>query len=371
MTLARTTPGRRLDRRSRLLGLAVAVLLVMPLSLRGAPYPLHLLVLCLLFAVLASNWDLTLGYAGLFNFAQLAVFALGAYTSAILSITYGLSPWVGIPASALVAVIASLIAFIPAIRLRGLYVSLTTFAFAQLCYWLVLSRSDLTGGAQGRTGIPGYDVSGYDFRDDGGIGYAYVAIALFLASTAFLRWVVRSDIGLSFVALRDNEDYAISRGVSVARQHGLAFALSGIFTGITGAVYAHYIGAVAVDLFGFGYVAFLLSVVWLGGVGTIYGPIVGAVVLTVASEALAGFGPWRFVILSILTVLTLRFLPEGIWGTARRWIDERAARRGPSPGDEPAEEPGVRPSGTDEARSVIEEGGGAEAPSTEPGRALR
>jgi branched-chain amino acid transport system permease protein len=353
-------PGARLEPRSSLIALAVVVLLVLPLLLRGAPYPLHLLVLCLLFAVLASNWDLTLGYAGLFNFAQLAVFALGAYTSAILSITYGLPPWVGIPASAVVGVIASLIAFIPAIRLRGLYVSLTTFAFAQLVYWLVLSQSDLTGGAQGRTGVPGYGVAGYDLRADGGVGYAYVAIALFLASTAFLRWVVRSDIGLSFVALRDHEEYAISRGVSVARQHGLAFALSGIFTGITGAVYAHYIGAVAVDLFGFGYVAFLLSVVWLGGVGTIYGPIVGAVVLTVASEALAGLGPWRFVILSVLTVLTLRFLPEGIWGTGRRWVGERAARRATSPGD-----------GMAGAPPVIEESDAAEPPSTEPGRAMR
>jgi branched-chain amino acid transport system permease protein len=306
----------------------VAILLALPFVLRDASYLRHILVLALLFAVLASNWDLTLGYAGLFNFAQLAIFALGAYTSAILSITYGLSPWVGIPASALVAVVASLIAFIPAIRLRGLYVSLTTFAFAQVCYWLVLSRSDLTGGANGRTGIPPYAIGDYDFRRDGELGFAYVAIALFLASTAFLRWVVRSDIGMSFVALRDNEAYAMSRGVSVAQQHGLAFALSAVFTGITGAVYAHYIGAVAVDLFGFGYVAFLLSVVWLGGVGTIYGPIVGALVLTLGSELLATLGPWRFVILSVLTVAILRFLPEGIWGTSRRWLAERSARRG-------------------------------------------
>jgi branched-chain amino acid transport system permease protein len=354
----------RLDRRARVTVLAVAGLLVLPLLFRGAPYPLHLLVLCLLFAVLASNWDLTLGYAGLFNFAQLAVFALGAYTSAILSITYGLPPWVGIPASAIVAVIASLLAFVPAIRLRGLYVSLTTFAFAQVVYWLVLSRSDLTGGAQGRTGIPGYTISGYDFRDDGGIGYAYVAIALFLTSTAFLRWIVRSDIGMSFVALRDNEDYAISRGVSVVRQHGLAFALSGVFTGITGAVYAHYIGAVAVDLFGFGYVAFLLSVVWLGGVGTIYGPIVGAVVLTIGSELFASYGPWRFIIVSVLTVVILRFLPDGIWGTGRRWLTERASRHGASAGAD-----GVTATVARSARGPDE--AVAEAGAAEPGRAAR
>jgi branched-chain amino acid transport system permease protein len=117
--------------------------------------------------------------------------------------------------------------------------------------------------------------------------------------------------------------------VSVVRQHGLAFVSSAFFTGVTGAVYAHYIGAVAVDIFSFGYVSLLLSMVWLGGVGTIYGPILGAMLLTIGSELLAGLGPWRFVIVAFLTVLSLRFLPQGIWGTV---LDVRRRMYGqPSP----------------------------------------
>jgi branched-chain amino acid transport system permease protein len=294
---------------------AVGVLLLMPLLLIDASYPRHIFVLCLLFAVLASNWDLTLGYAGIFNFAHLAVFAVGAYTSAILSISFELSPWIGLPAAGAAGCLAAMLAFIPSIRLRGLYVSLTTFAFSQVVFWLVLSQYELTGGAQGRTGIPPYAIGAYDFRDGGEVGFSYLAVALFLASTVFLRWIVTSDLGRSFVALRDDENYAVSRGVSVVRQHGLAFVLSAFFTGVTGAVYAHYIGAVAVDIFGFGYVSLLLSMVWLGGVGTIYGPILGATLLTIASEFLAGLGPWRFVLVAFLTVVCLRFLPQGIWGT--------------------------------------------------------
>jgi branched-chain amino acid transport system permease protein len=294
---------------------AVGVLLLMPMILIDASYPRHIFVLCLLFAVLASNWDLTLGYAGIFNFAHLAIFAVGAYTSAILSINFGVSPWIGLPAAGVASGVAALLAFIPSIRLRGLYVSLTTFAFSQVVFWLVLSQYELTGGAQGRTGIPAYTIGAYDFRDGGEVGFSYLAVALFLASTVFLRRIVTSDLGRSFVALRDDEDYAVSRGVSVVRQHALAFILSAIFTGITGAVYAHYIGAVAVDIFGFGYVSLLLSMVWLGGVGTIYGPIVGAMLLTIGSELLAGLGPWRFVLVALLTVVSLRFLPKGIWGT--------------------------------------------------------
>lgn len=299
------------------LTVAIGVLLLLPLVLVDASYPRHIFVLCLLFAVLASNWDLTLGYAGIFNFAQLAIFAIGAYTSAILSISFGQSPWIGLPAGAIVGGTAALLAFIPSIRLRGLYVSLTTFAFSQVVFWLVLSQYELTGGAQGRTGIPSYSIGDYDFREGGEIGFSYLAVGLFLASTIFLRRIVTSDLGRSFVALRDDEDYAVSRGISVVRQHGLAFILSAVFTGATGAVYAHYIGAVAVDIFSFGYVSLLLSMVWLGGVGTIYGPIVGAILLTVGNEVLAGLGPWRFVLVAVLTVATLRFLPGGIWGTLK------------------------------------------------------
>ena len=170
-------------------------MLILPIALADLPYPRHLLVLCLLFAVLASNWDLTLGYAGVFNFAQLAIFALGAYASAILSTAFGVSPWLGILAGAAVGAVASLIAFVPTIRLRGLYVSLTTFAFSQICFWLVLSQSDLTGGAQGMTGIPPYEIGPFNFRDAGEIGFAYLAIALFLGSTDFLRRIVRPTWG--------------------------------------------------------------------------------------------------------------------------------------------------------------------------------
>jgi branched-chain amino acid transport system permease protein len=323
-------------RTRRVVAVLVALaLLLLPLVFRDAAYPRHLLVLCLLFAVLASNWDLGLGYAGIFNFAHIAVFALGAYASAILAMSFGVSPWWGIPAGALVGAAAGILAFIPSIRLRGLYVSLTTFAFAQVCFWLILSQSDWTGGARGLTGIPAYEIGTYSFRQEADFAYSYLAIGLFLASTIFLRRIVTSDVGRSFVALRDNEAYAVSRGVSVVRQHGLVFLLSSIFTGATGAVYAHYIGAVNLDLFGFEYVALLLSMVWLGGVGTIYGPILGAVAVTFSGEALATLGPWRIILISVLTVVTLRFLPDGLWGTASRLL-----RRGSRPPPMPPPAPG-------------------------------
>jgi branched-chain amino acid transport system permease protein len=278
----------------------------------GFPYLQFLIVLGLLYAILASNWDLTLGYAGIFNFAHIAIFALGAYTTGILAVQFGISPWIGLIVSMPVAVVAAAIAYVPTIRLRGIYVALVTFVFAQLILRLILGLSKYTGGGDGLVGIPNLSVGDYVFAQDNKMAYYYLVLALFLASTFFLRRVVGSRVGLGIVALRDFENLAASRGISTFRQRLLAFMLSAIFTGLAGGVFGLYIGVVSPELFSFSYVSLLLSMILLGGIGTVYGPIVGAVIMTFLSEPMAQLGYWRFVIIGVVIVLVLRFLPGGI-----------------------------------------------------------
>jgi branched-chain amino acid transport system permease protein len=290
--------------------LFAAILLALPVAVRDS-YLRFLVTLALLYAVLASNWDLTLGYAGIFNFAHIALFALGAYTTGILTSRYDMSPWIGILAAIPMVVLASVIVYLPTLRLRGIYIALITFVFGQLCLHLVLSRGDITGGSSGLVAIPPIDVNGYTLDENGGIGYYYLALGLLLCSTVYLRRAVNAHWGKSIVALRDSENLAVSRGISVVRQRLLAFVFSSIFTGLTGAVYAHFIGIVSPELFGFNYVA-LLSMILLGGIGTIFGPILGAAIMTFVSESLEPLGPWRFMIVSTLIVVILRFLPGGL-----------------------------------------------------------
>jgi branched-chain amino acid transport system permease protein len=116
--------GRKNGVRLVLLLGGLLLFLALPFLLTN-DYLRHLAILAMLFSVVASNWDLTLGYAGLFNFAHVAFFGLGAYTSGILSVRFGISPWIGILAGICVAVIISVIVSIPAIRLRGIYVALS------------------------------------------------------------------------------------------------------------------------------------------------------------------------------------------------------------------------------------------------------
>jgi branched-chain amino acid transport system permease protein len=294
----------------------IAVFLAIP-RVVDDQYLLHLAVSGMLFAIVASNWDLTLGYAGVFNFAHIAFFGLGAYTSGILAVRLGISPWLGIFAGAIVAVIVAAIVSIPAIRLRGIYVALLTFAFTQLASAVIVSQTNITGGLAGLVGVPGLSLGDFQFRQNIG-AYFYLVGLLLLASTLFLRHVVKSDFGLSLVALRDFEEYAVSRGVPLARQRFLAFLFSAIFTGAAGAVYVHYLLVASPDVFGFSLTTLFLSMILVGGAATIYGPVLTGVLLTYVSELMAPLGPIRFMILAVLIIVTMLFMPQGIWGVITR-----------------------------------------------------
>ncbi|MGD0612306.1 MAG: branched-chain amino acid ABC transporter permease [Anaerolineales bacterium] len=310
----------------------IVLLIVFPL-INTSEYLQHLVIVALLYAVLACNWDLTLGYAGVFNWAHIAFFALGAYAAGILAKSFGVSPWLCILAGAAVAVVASVLVCLPVLRVKGLYVALVTFAFGELCLHIVVSFSQYTGGSQGLVLIPPITIGSYSFMQNQDLGYYYLAVALFLASTVFLALVIRSHFGLSIMALRDYEDYAISRGVPLARQRLLTFMLSAIFTGATGAVYGFYLGVVSPELFGFGYTATLISMVLLGGISTLYGSVLGAFVLTFVSEFLVSLGPWRYVIVSSIIVGVLLFYPEGVYPGLQKLFRRLRVHAQPKPED--------------------------------------
>jgi branched-chain amino acid transport system permease protein len=273
----------------------------------------------MIFAVLASNWDLSLGYAGIYNFAHGAFFALGAYAAAISSIR-GVSPWIGILLGGAVAVFASIIVCFPVLRVRGIYVCLVTFAFSQLCLHVVRSQVKYTGGAIGLTDIPSLTIGSYALVQNGKLGYYYLALALMVMSTLYLTRLVSSDFGLSIVALRDFEDYAISRGIPRARQRFLTFIASSLFTGFAGSIFALYSGVVVIELFSFGYLTTLLSMVILGGVSTIFGPMIGAFVLSLLSEFLETLGSWQYLIIAVATVIVLIYYPGGIYNAVKKGL---------------------------------------------------
>jgi branched-chain amino acid transport system permease protein len=299
---------------------ALAALLALPAVVEDS-YTRHLMIVVFIYAIVAASWDLTLGYAGLFNFAHVALFGTGVYATALAARLGGVDPWLamllgGVAAAAVAALVA-----LPVVRLQGIYVVLVTFAVSQLILQVVLSQSALTGGTQGLVRIPTLELPGYNFLRDYKLGYYYVGLALLTVTVVALRLVVRSDFGLSLQALRDNEDYGVARGIPVARQRLKAMVVSAFFAGLAGGFYAVYLRVASPEVFSFATSSLVLSMVLVGGVGTIWGPVVAALVLTLASEWLAtlpGLDEGRFMLVAVAMIVALRFLPGGLVSAARR-----------------------------------------------------
>ena len=278
-------------------------------------YIRHLFIIGFIYAMVAASWDLSLGYAGLFNFGHVAFFGIGVYATALLAKLAGVDPWLAMLAGGFAASAGAVIVSLPIARLTGIYVVMATFAFGQLVLQLVISQSEITGGTQGLISVPTISLFGHNFLRDYKFGYYYVAFALLLVTVICLRLIVRSDFGLSVRALRDNEEYSAARGIAVGGQRLKVLVVSAFFAGIAGGFYAIYLRVASPEIFGFSMMSLVLSMVLVGGTATIYGPVAAALALTFVYEGLAGFQSLqegRFLIVAVAMILVLLFLPGGL-----------------------------------------------------------
>lgn len=276
-------------------------------------YVRHILILVFVYAVLASNWDLSLGYGGIFNFAHMAFFAIGLYSYGIAAKVLGIDPWLSILLAPLLAMAFAALLAIPILRLEGIYVILVTIAAAQLLLKIVVSQSDYTGGTSGMVLLPRLTVGDYRLTSDGRIGYYYLALLLLGASTLFLYKLDRSALGRAIKALRDNKYYAISRGVSEGRIRLLTLCASALFPGMAGGFYGSYVRVASPDVFGLGFLTITLSILLVGGVSTIWGSLIAAFAVTVLAEVLGGYGAWREIIIAAMIIAVVAVYPGGLY----------------------------------------------------------
>jgi branched-chain amino acid transport system permease protein len=292
-------------------------------------YPRHLLIMVFVYGTVAASWDLSLGYGGVFNFGHLALFGIGLYAYALLTKLVGLDPWLALLAGGVAAVLAAALIAVPILRLKGIYIVLVSFAFSQLVLQLIISESAYTGGNSGLVRVPMLAIPGHNMVRDSKIGYYYIALALLGCCIVFLRGFVRSPLGRSIIALRDNEEYAVSRGVSLGRQRLVTLGASALFTGFAGAFYGGYFRNASTDVFGMSLTTLILSMVLLGGRATIYGALMASFLLTFLSEAMADFGAWRPIVVGALIIAVLLVYPGGLAagvGAAARRVGELFGR---------------------------------------------
>ena len=286
----------------------VAVLAAAPLVVTS-PYTLGILIVSMYFALLALGWNLLAGFTGQFSLAPAAFAMLGAYGPGLLDYHWHLSLAWGIPAGVLGTAILGWLLGRIVLRLRGPYLALTTLSFAEIARVVIGNSYDFTRGAQGLN-VPTLMESR--------VGYYYLFLAVVLATLVGLYALMRSATGRFWLAIRDDETGAESRGINVVRYKTLAFALSCAICGLAGALYGTFSQLVSPELGLLLQTGIVIAMVVIGGIGTLTGPLVGALIVYLASEWMRGFGNVQMIVFSALVIVFARFFREGLWGLATR-----------------------------------------------------
>lgn len=293
----------------------------MPLFFGGTDHIMHILIMCLIWAIVASCWDLIMGFAGIFSFGQVAFFVIGSYASAIFSIELGVHPALSIVIAGAVSAALGVLVGLPCLRLKGAYIALVTFAVHMILEPFLKSgmgRAIGTGGSRGILTIPALKLFGFTFNADHKVAVFYMALVLAIICSIIILLVIRSYWGTAFLALKDSEDFASSLGVSAFKYKLAVFALTSFLTGIAGGFYGHYVGMLSTRMLGIDLFVILMIMLVIGGIGQYPGAILGAIVTVTANEMLAPLGPYRPLTLGALVVILVLLLPDGVIGLIRK-----------------------------------------------------
>jgi branched-chain amino acid transport system permease protein len=278
------------------------------------PYYLRILIMASIFAMFAASWDLLSGFTGQISFGHALFFGVAAYTSALLNLNIGLPTWLTIPLGALAAVLAGLVIGVPCLRLRGAYLALATLAFPLILTGVVFVIPHITGGELG--------VSGIDRLSGSRVTEYYIVIAL-MVTLGFVMWkITDSKTGIIFHAIREDELTARASGINTTKYKLLAFCLSGLFAGVAGGLYVHFMriaGPSTLEL-----ILSFQVIIWaiFGGIATIYGPIAGAFILVLLMEFLTVKPEIRMLVFAIVVLLVLLFMPQGL----TTWVRDKTEK---------------------------------------------
>ena len=289
----------------------IAVLAIVPLFALQQPYILWVFILTMFYAILALSWNLLLGYTQLLSYAHPGLLAMGGYFSVLLIKSTGLSPIIGLFLStALVTFVGFLIGW-ACLRLKGIYLALTTWGFSGAVQLIMISEYNVTGGLTGLTTQFLLPISSFQAPQY----YFYVALMLFTLCALTTYKLIRSKYGLYLRAIGDDEEAAATCGVNIVRLRIFIFTLSTVWVGIAGAFYAHLLGYVSPALADFSIMITVIAATIMGGLGTFLGPILGAFVMWPVSEFIrARSAGLAMIVLSILILTSLKFFKNGFLG---------------------------------------------------------
>jgi branched-chain amino acid transport system permease protein len=318
-----TRPVQKASMRARIVAavpwagwIALAILLAVPM-LGGGRYIVYLATLLALQAALAVSLNIVMGYAGQFAMSHAAFYGFGAYASAILVTSVGLSFWIAVPLAMIAAgVIAAVIGY-PALRYTGgVHLALITFAFGELARLVAANWDSLTGGPMGMRIMysPG-SFFGLDLSSAKGL--YWLAAGMLLVCLVVTVVIQRSRFGRGLVAVREDETLASFLGVNVVGYKVAAYAISSMLAAMVGCAYAPIMNFISPDLLSAHETISLIGVLMVGGIGTVSGPIIGTIIFLGIPEMLRVARLYRLVVLGLVIVVVVLFMPKGIAGVVR------------------------------------------------------
>jgi branched-chain amino acid transport system permease protein len=298
------------------IALGLIVIALYPV-VHGDTYIMHIFILFFIWSLVASNWNLLMGYAGIFSLGNIGYFAIGGYASGIMSKTMGWSPWLCIFLGGLASMLlVTLFVGLPALRLSGIYIALLSLIFADSLPSILTQTRSITGGAMGLHDIPPL------FEGITRTHSYYILFGVFLVMLTVIHRIIHSSTGLAFVALRDSKDFAKALGVNEYAEKIKVFALTSFLTGVTGGFYVHYLGDISPTTLAIEPFLLTIAMMEMGGIGRFPGAVLGAVIIVFGNEFLRLAGTLRLALLGALICAIILFFPGGLMQFVD-WIDSR------------------------------------------------
>ena len=306
---------------------AIVLLLTIPFLTQNQ-FLLHLAITVLLWTVLGSAWNLLGGYAGQVSFGHATFFGVGAYVTMILYLKLALAPWYGMVVGGMVADLASLPIGYLCFRLRGPYFSLATLAVAEIVRLVALNWEAVTNGPVGLliTTLPPVRFGARPVNWEEQSPFFYLVAMLAVVAMLVTYWLSRSRLGAYLLAIREDEDTAESIGIDTVTTKVTVLALSAFFAGLAGGFYGLYYRYVDPDaVFPIALSVEMVFMAVVGGLATVEGPVIGAIFLVTIGEVFRErFLVGHLIFYGLFMMLTIRYLPEGIWGGVRRVFSAHA-----------------------------------------------
>jgi len=282
-------------------------------------YLIHILIISGIYIILTLSLNLIVGYTGLAALGHIAFAAVGAYTSSLLALNFGISPWIGLLIGAILASILGLIVGFPSLKLKGDYLALATFGLGIIVYSIAKNWVSLTRGPMGLPGIPQFSVFGYEISSVW--SYLILVSAFVLITYLAIRNITNSPFGRILKGIREDEIAILAMGKDVNKHKLIVFVVGAFFAGIAGSLYAHYITFIDPSSFTvMESIAVLLMVVF-GGMGSLKGSFIGASILVIFPELLRFLGmpsgvaaPLRQMIYGLLLIILMVWRPQGLMG---------------------------------------------------------